>query len=237
MHPDLLGNATGETILSTIGVTIFMLKAVLFDMDGVLLDSEEYIRNAAIAMFREMGLNTKEVDFIEFIGAGEDRFLGGVAEKYNFSFDLISGKKRTYEIYSELIRGNLGPLPGVYEFMGKCRKKGLKMALATSADKPKMDANLVELGMTESSFDAVVNGLDVKNKKPSPEIYLMAAKLIGQRPSECLVVEDAVNGVEAAKRAGAKCLGLTTSFTRDELSNADWFADNLSKAGEEVFNW
>jgi len=214
-----------------------MLKAVLFDMDGVLLDSEEYIRNAAIAMFRELGLDTKEEDFIDFIGAGEDRFLGGVAEKYNFSFDLISGKKRTYEIYSELIRENLGPLPGVYEFMEKCRNKGLKMALATSADKTKMDVNLLEIGLSEESFDAVVNGLDIKNKKPSPDIYLLAAKILGLHPSECLVVEDAVNGVEAAKRAGAKCLGLTTSFTRNELSNADWIADNLSKAGSEVFNW
>jgi len=214
-----------------------MIKGVLFDMDGVLLDSEEYIRNAAIAMFRELGLDTKEKDFIDFIGAGEDRFLGGVAEKYNFSFDLISGKKRTYEIYSELIRGNLSPLPGVYEFMGKCRNKGLKMALATSADKIKMDVNLLGIGLSEESFDAVVNGLDIKNKKPSPDIYLLAAKILGLHPSECLVVEDAVNGVEAAKRAGTKCLGLTTSFTRDELSNADWLAENLSKTGEEVFNW
>ncbi len=214
-----------------------MIKGVLFDMDGVLVDSEEFIRNASILMFKELGLETKPEDFFEFIGAGEDRFLGGVAKKYNFQFDLPAGKKRTYEIYLDLIKGNLGPLPGVFNFMKKCKKRNLKMALATSADRTKMDANLVEMGMTEESFDAVVNGLDVEHKKPSPDIYIKAASMLGLHPSECLVVEDAVNGIEAAKSAGAKCLGITTSFSEDDLSGADWFAENLAEAGEEVFNW
>jgi beta-phosphoglucomutase-like phosphatase (HAD superfamily) len=91
--------------------------------------------------------------------------------------------------------------------------------------------------MTDKSFDAVVNGLDVEHKKPSPDIYIMAAGLLGLNPTECLVIEDAVNGVAAAKSAGAKCLGITTSFSEDELSAADWFAENLAEAGEEVFNW
>ena len=214
-----------------------MIKGVLFDMDGVLVDSEEFIRNAAISMFKELGLETKPEDFFEFIGAGENRFLGGVAEKYSFPINITAVKERTYEIYLELIKGKLGTLPGVTSFIEKCRKRGLKIALATSADRTKMDANLVEMGMTEDSFDAVVNGLDVEHKKPSPDIYIRAAELIGLIPSECLVVEDAVNGVEAAKSAGAKCLGITTSFSEAELSGADWFAENLAEAGEEVFNW
>ncbi len=214
-----------------------MIKGVLFDMDGVLVDSEEYIRNAAILMFKELGLISKPEDFFEFIGAGEDRFLGGVAEKYDFPFNLPEGKKRTYEIYSKLIKGKLGTLPGVSSFIEKCRDRGLKIALATSADKTKMDANLIEMGMTQKSFDAVVNGLDVEHKKPSPDIYNRAAELLNLIPSDCLVVEDAVNGVESAKSAGAKCLGLTTSFSEKELAGADWFARNLSEVGDEVFNW
>ena len=214
-----------------------MIKGVLFDMDGVLVDSEEFIRNAAILMFKELGMEAKHEDFFEFIGAGEDRFLGGVAEKYNFPFDIPTGKTRTYEIYSELIKGKLKPLPGVHSFIKECQEKGLKTALATSADRTKMESNLREIGMTEGSFDAVVNALDVKRQKPFPDIYLKAASLIGLEPSECLVVEDAVNGVKAAKSAGTKCLGLTTSFSREQLSEADWFAENLAEAGEEVFNW
>lgn len=214
-----------------------MLKGVLFDMDGVLVDSEEFIRNAAISMFKELGLETKAEDYFEFIGTGEDRFLGGTAEKYSFLIDLPAAKIRTYEIYLELIKGRLKPLPGVVSFITECRRRGLKIALATSADRTKMDANLVEMGMTYNNFDAVVNGLEVERKKPFPDIYIRAAELIDLEPSECLVVEDAVNGIEAAKSAGAKCLGITTSFSKEELAGADWFAGNLSEAGEEVFNW
>ena len=214
-----------------------MIKAVLFDMDGVLVDSEEFIRKAAILMFKELGLEVKHEDFFEFIGAGEDRFLGGVAEKYNFSFYIPTGKKRTYEIYSELIKNNLTPLPGVHSFIKKCRDKGLKIAMATSADRTKMKSNLGEIGISENTFDAVVTALDVRRQKPFPDIYLKAADIIGEDINNCLVVEDAINGVRAAKDAGAKCLGLTTSFGKEQLSEADWFAENLSKAKDEVFNW
>ncbi|MDA3940039.1 MAG: HAD-IA family hydrolase [Spirochaetia bacterium] len=214
-----------------------MIKGVLFDMDGVIVDSEEFIRNAAILMFKELGLTAQHEDFFEFIGAGEDRFLGGVAEKYNFTFDIPSGKVRTYEIYSELIKNNLKPLPGVHSFIKKCRDKGLKIAMATSADRTKMESNLIEIGISEDTFDAVVTALDVSRQKPFPDIYLKAASLIGEEARDCLVVEDAINGVNAAKTAGAKCLGLTTSFSKEQLYKADWFADNLSKAEDEVLNW
>lgn len=214
-----------------------MIKAVLFDMDGVLVDSEEFIRNAAILMFKELGLEAKHEDFFQFIGAGEDKFLGGVAEKYNFPFDIPSGKVRTYEIYSNLIKNNLNPLPGVHSFIKRCRDKNLKIAMATSADRTKMESNLIEIGISEDTFDAVVTALDVNRQKPFPDIYLKAASLIGEDAQDCLVVEDAVNGVKAAKSAGAKCLGLTTSFSKEQLSEADWFAKDLSMVGEEVFNW
>lgn len=214
-----------------------MIKGVLFDMDGVLADSEEFIRTAAILMFKELGLKTKHEDFFEFIGAGEDKFLGGVADKYNFIFDIPSGKARTYEIYANIIIGKLNPLPGVHSFIKKCKEKGLKTALATSADKTKMDSTLKEIGIQEYTFDAVVNALDVNRQKPFPDIYQKAASLIGLKTYECLVVEDAVNGVKAAKDAGAKCLGLTTTFTKEDLAAADWFAKDLSVAGDEVLNW
>ena len=214
-----------------------MIKGVLFDMDGVLVDSEEFIRKAAIIMFKELGLTAHHKDFFEFIGAGEDRFLGGVAEKYKFPFNIPKGKARTYEIYSEIIRGKLSPLPGVHSFIKKCRERDLKIAIATSADRTKMESNLKEIGLPESIFDAAVNALDVEKQKPFPDIYLKAAEKIFLRPEECLVVEDAVNGVKAAKTAGARCLGLTTSFSEKELAGADWFAATLDKAGDEVLDW
>lgn len=213
-----------------------MVKGVIFDMDGVLVDSEEYICEAAMKMFAEHGLTVKPEDFLPFVGAGEDRYIAGVAEKYNFPIDIEKDKARTYELYGEIVKGRLEPLTGAREFIQKTRKKGIKLAVASSADKVKVLINLKESGLSPETFDAIVNGLDVTRKKPDPEIFLTAAKRLGLSPSDCLVVEDAVNGVAAAKAAGAKCLGLTTTFSRDELSLADWIAPNLAEAPDEALD-
>ncbi|MCL2700259.1 MAG: HAD-IA family hydrolase [Phycisphaerae bacterium] len=204
---------------------------VIFDMDGVLCDSEPFICEAAMTMFRERhGLAVAAADFVPFVGAGENRYLGGVAEKYGVTLDLESDKARTYAIYLEIIRGRLGPLEGVREFIANCRRRGLKLAVASSADRAKVDGNLREIGLPWATFDAVVNGLDVVHKKPAPEIFLLAASKLSLPPARCVVVEDAPNGVQAAKAAGAACLGLTTSFSADALRDcgADWIAPNLA---------
>ena len=212
---------------------------VIFDMDGVLLDSEPFICKAAMMMFAERGLIVQPKDFLPFVGAGEDRFIGGVAEKYAFPLKLQPDKKRTYEIYLEIIRGNLHPLKGVLVFLETCRKSGKKMALATSADHIKMAGNLKEIGVRPSSFDAVITGEDVIHKKPNPEIFILAAKRMNLKPDECLVVEDAVNGVRAAKASNGRCLALTTSFTEEQLfsAGADWCTQNLAKTPKEVLAW
>lgn len=212
-----------------------MIEGILFDMDGVLVDSEKYICEAAIKMFEEKGHKVRPEDFLPFVGAGENRYLGGVAEKHNIPINLDQDKKRTYEIYDEIVSGRLEPLPGVREFIDRCNYRGIKTALATSADKTKMLINLREIKLPPDTFDAVINGLDVERKKPFPDIYLEAAKRIGKDIKKCLVVEDAVNGVEAAKSAGAKCLALTTGFSREELSGADMIISDLSEVNDETF--
>jgi beta-phosphoglucomutase len=214
-----------------------MIKGVLFDMDGVLADSEQYICKAAIMMFSEIGLNVNPLDFKPFVGTGENRYIGGVAEKYGFRVDIDKVKARTYEIYRSIIRGKLKPLPGAREMVDRCRKSGLKLALATSADTVKMEANLTEIGIPSSSFNAVITGLDVENKKPSPDIYIRAAQMIGLQPEECLVVEDAVSGIKAAKSAGCRCLAVCTSFDGSLLSEADWICESLINVPEEALNW
>ncbi len=213
------------------------VKGVIFDMDGVLVDSEKFILAAAMAFLKEQGLNPQKKDFLPFVGTGEDRFIGGPAEKYGLKLDLKKAKARTYELYGRLVRGRLKPLPGVRKFIKLCKSKGLKIAVASSADEIKVLTNLLEIKLPPETFNTVINGLQVKNKKPSPEIFLKAAKEMNLSPFDCLVVEDAVSGVTAAKAAGAKCLALTTTFPQKKLKGADWFAKNLAKAPEEVLNW
>lgn len=214
-----------------------MIKGILFDMDGVLVDSESFISEAAVLMFNEMGVKVIQDDFKPFTGMGENRYIGGVAEKYGIKIEIERAKARTYEIYTEIVRNKLSPLPGSHEFISVCRNKGFKLALATSADKIKMEVNLKEIGLAVNSFNSIITGMDVTRKKPFPDIYIKAAGSLGLNTEECLVVEDAVSGIEAGKAAGCRCLGLTTSFKAEALKDADWICDTLLNVPEEALNW
>lgn len=214
-----------------------MIKGILFDMDGVLVDSEKYICEAAILMFRSKGLEVNPKDFIPFVGKGENMYIGGVAEKYNFQIDIDDVKAQTYNIYSDLVEGKLKPLPGVFNFIERAKKKNLRLAVATSADEVKMNVNLRNIGLSADTFNVTVNGLEVERKKPFPDIFILAAKKLGLKPEECLVVEDAVSGVEASKSAGCKCLGLTTSFAKEDLNLADWISNTLEDAPPDCLDW
>lgn len=207
------------------------IGGVIFDMDGVLCDSEALICEAAMAMLQERyGLTPHPDDFLPFIGAGENKYIGGVAEKYGVQIRVPEDKIHTYEIYLDIIRGRLQPLPGVREFIAEGRAKGLKLAVASAADLMKVDGNLAEIGVPHETFDAVITGSDVTRHKPDPQCFLMAAEQIGLPAERCLVVEDANNGCKAAKAAGAFCLGLTTSFPAEQLrqSGANWTAPDLA---------
>ena len=185
------------------------------------------------------------------MGLGENRFLGGVAEKYGVTaFDIERDKARTYEIYAGLIKGKLKALPGAVEFVRRCRALGFKTALATSTDHVKMMASLTEIGLinrqvsaaevglagaiaaaaNNAAFDALVNGLDVERRKPFPDIFLEAASRVETAPEHCWVVEDSVGGVTAAKAAGMRCLALLTTFPEAEIKAAgpDIIARDLS---------
>jgi len=207
-------------------------QAVIFDMDGVLTDSEWFIAEAARRMFAENhGLQVVHDDFLPFVGHGENAFLGGVAAKYALTgFELERDKARTYAIYTDLVKGRLKALPGAVDFVHACRDGGFRTALATSTDYIKMMANLVEIGLADGAFDALVNGLDVARRKPFPDIFLEAARRIGVQPGACWVVEDSVGGVAAAKAAGMRCLAVLTTFPSDELAaaGADRIVPNLA---------
>jgi len=206
-----------------------MITAILFDMDGVLIDSEEYISKAAVAYFTRLGIHVKPEDFIPFVGAGEDRYLGGVAEKYGVKLDIEQAKLDTYDIYEELITGRESALPGVIRFLTNAHEAGLKMAVATSADRRKMEINLAVMGLDPKWFKVLINGKDIERKKPFPDIYQKAAREIGIESGECIVFEDATNGVQAAKAAGMLCGAITTSFFEERLraEGADFIISGL----------
>jgi beta-phosphoglucomutase-like phosphatase (HAD superfamily) len=227
-------------------------RAIIFDMDGVLTDSEWFIAEAGRLMFKEtFGIDVVHEDFKPFVGHGENRFLGGVAEKYGITdFEIERDKERTYAIYTGLVKDELKALPGSVEFVFHCRELEIKTALATSSDYIKMNANLEAIGLLNTriradqiglaaalgsasennAFDAIVNGLDVERHKPFPDLFLEAAKRLEEKPENCWVIEDSLGGVKAAKTAGMHCLALLTSFPEEEVkaAGADRIARDLS---------
>ncbi|MFA6689462.1 MAG: cytidine deaminase [Sphaerochaetaceae bacterium] len=197
-----------------------MISGILFDMDGVLIDSEAYIAQAAVSFFADLGVKVKEEDFQPFVGAGEDRYIGGVAEKYGLPLDLVQAKDAVYRKYRQLVLGKVGPMPGVSRFIANARNAGMRMAVASSADRTKVEINLKAIGASPDWFDIVLSGSQVKRKKPFPDIYQFAALSLGLSCEDCLVVEDAVNGVQAAKAAGCFCCGVTGTFDAETLARA-----------------
>lgn len=199
------------------------VSAVLFDMDGVLCNSEEPSRRAAVDVFAEMGVDVTVDDFIPFTGTGEANFLGGVARvKGVKDFSTESSKKRFFEIYlDKYAKPNSGiGFPGALELIMECKNAGLKVAVASSADRVKVDANLAAAGLPVSLFDAIVSADAFENLKPAPDIFLAASKNLGVDTDECIVIEDALAGVQAAKAAEIRCIAVTTSLDEDALQQA-----------------
>jgi HAD superfamily hydrolase (TIGR01509 family) len=201
------------------------MDAVIFDMDGVLCDSEMASRNAAVAVLEELyGLKgVRPDDFAAFTGMGEGRFLGGVAEMRGVTnFDEQKAKARFFELY--LMGGYIRDVrayPGVRSLVLRLKETGLKVAVASAADKVKVEANLLAIGLSdEGLFDFVTSSDDIVHKKPAPDVFLAAAKGLSIDPARCVVVEDAVAGVTAAKRAGMRCVAVATSLASEALVDA-----------------
>ncbi|KAK4339749.1 hypothetical protein RND71_041211 [Anisodus tanguticus] len=221
------------------------VSAVLFDMDGVLCNSEEPSRKAAVDVFAEMGVHVTLDDFVPFTGmgflliflsldrrsypipvqvVGEANFLGGVASAKGVEgFDTEAAKKRFFEIYLlKYAKPNSGiGFPGAFELVSQCKSNGLKVAVASSADRIKVDANLAAAGLPITMFDAIVSADAFKNLKPAPDIFLSASRILDVPTSECIVIEDALAGVQAAKAAKMRCIAVTTTLSEDTLKAAE----------------
>lgn len=202
--------------------------AVIFDMDGVLTDSEPLINEAAVAMFRERGIPVAPEDFLPFVGTGENRYLGGVAEKHGVTLEIEQAKHRTYEIYLALVPTRLHAFPGAVEKAREFRAAGFRLAVASSADLVKIQANLHQIGLPPSWWDALVSAEDVLHKKPAPDIFLAAARKLGVPPAGCVVIEDAINGVQAARAADMRCVAVAQTFPADRLREAHLVRERLA---------
>ena len=191
-------------------------KAILFDMDGVLIESEWLMRASAIQALADYGIKAEHEDFVEFTGMGEDRFVGGVAEKHGHAY-VTAMKDLAYDYYGQRVMKEAHIPNGVKEMLQILHGKGITLAVCSAADLRKVRYNIQAIGVDESIFTALVTGSDVERKKPFPDIYLEGARRVGMNPEDCLVVEDAISGIQAAHAAGMDAVGVPTTFSKEEL--------------------
>ena len=193
------------------------VRAILFDMDGVLIDSEELMAKSGILALREFGVEASASDFLPFVGRGEDKYIGGVAEKHGVRYDTAM-KDRAYDYYGQMVQADATVPEDTPPTLKALHARGIKMAICSSADRVKVRYNLRAIGADESLFGAIVTGSDVERKKPAPDIYLKGASLLGEQPEDCLVVEDAPSGIQAAHAGGIRAAGIASSFSAQELT-------------------
>jgi HAD superfamily hydrolase (TIGR01509 family) len=142
--------------------------------------------------------------------------------------DVAQAKKRTYEIYLDLVPTRLEAFPGAHALVQACRQAGLRVAVASGTDRVKAMASLQKIGLPEESWDTVVTGEQVRHNKPAPDIFLITALKLSQDPASCVVLEDSVNGIRAAKAAGMRCVAVAQTFPATRLQEADVIRDRLA---------
>jgi beta-phosphoglucomutase len=204
------------------------LEAVLWDMDGVIADTMQYHYSAWHDILKTMGITLTLDEFRPLFGQRHDNIIR-YALGNNLTHEQIealSDKKQA--LYRERVSKDIRPLPGAVELIKALNKNKIKIALASSATPENVDVIVDGLDI-KKYFQAFVNGPEVAAGKPSPLIFQLAAKKLGAPPANCVVIEDAVAGVSAAKEGGMKCLAVTNSLPRTQLSKADLIVDSLEE--------
>lgn len=190
------------------------VSALIFDMDGLLVDSEPLDRSTMIALLRGYNQEWRPDAIRNLAGRRLPEFMAAIAEAYGLTAPIPELCQAFETQFIASVAGQVAPLPGVHDLIAFGRASGLKLALASSGWRHYVDAILVEAGLA-GAFDAEVTGDEVERGKPHPDPFLLAAGRLGVRPEQCVVFEDAPAGVEAAVAAGMHVIAIPRGSTLD----------------------
>lgn len=185
----------------------FNKKAVLFDMDGVIADSEKWNMKTFIVRLEQDDIHI-DMDYItQFCGSTQSHIWQELKERFHLPNSVEQYLKEYYQLRDNLINTyGLEPMPGCVDFIKRLHSENVPLAVASSSSMDDIQKVLNSFNITKF-FDAVITGFDCQHSKPDPEIYLTAACAIGASPANCIVIEDSEHGMHAAKSAGMYCIG------------------------------
>ncbi len=206
-----------------------MMKAVIFDMDGVVVDSEPMHIEAEKQILLKYGVEISADELRRYTGTTAEFEFTDLIRKYRLNATVDKLFREKEKILFRLLEKQTKPTKGVVRVIKSLKRKGLKLAIASSGHRKLVRYFLRKLKIA-SCFDSVVCAEDITRSKPDPEIFLKAAESLGLDPPECVVIEDSALGVEAAKGAGMKCIAFRNPNSGDQdLSKADLVIDDFAK--------
>ena len=218
------------------------IKAVVFDMDGVIIDSEPNHYRAICEAIGE-GMTLSYDDFLGRFAGGDERYaMGEMAKELGIDYDeelFREWSNRKAAAYAQFVSENAEPMPGAVDFVSTVART-FPVGLATGSRRSDVNAALRVLagGRLEGVFQTIVTSEDVPKPKPHPATYVKAVENLGFQPSECVAFEDSPNGILSAKSAGLRVIGLSAMHGSDKLGEADRIVPDLRGASiETLYSW
>ncbi|MBA7472508.1 Beta-phosphoglucomutase [subsurface metagenome] len=203
-------------------------KAVIWDMDGVIADTAQYHHKGWQIVFRKRGANYTKEDFRHNTGKRSDTIIKSVLGEKIAQGEIMAIIREKDETFRQLMGQNIRPFPGVLKLITSLKEHGFKIAIASSA--PMDNIQLITQSLKiRNRFDAIISGWEVTKGKPDPQTFLLAAEKLGVEAEDCIVIEDAISGVTASRRAGMRCIAVTNTTSREELREADLIIDTLEE--------
>jgi beta-phosphoglucomutase len=208
-----------------------MIRTVIFDMDGVIIDTEPSHHLAFFTQFAELGIPVTEAEYATFLGKSTRNVFQHLKEKYQLPQEVETLLKRKRELFNKSFDedASLDLLPGVRTLIEDLRQHDVQLVVASSASKATIARVFNRFGL-DPYFSHVVSGEDFERSKPDPAIFLRAAELAQTPVTECIVIEDSANGVAAAKAAGIYCIGYASEHSAgQDLKLADRVIQHFSE--------
>lgn len=206
--------------------------AVIFDMDGVLVDSYHAHFESWQKFYGELGVEYDEEKFAADFGRTSRDILRRTLGDDLSDEQVVAWDSRKEALYRDILREHFPAMDGAIELIRALKSDGFQLAVGSSGPPENVSLAIEQLAAC-AHFDATVTGTDVTRGKPDPQVFLIAADRLGVAPAHCAVVEDAVHGITAAKRAGMAAIGLTGTLQRAELTAADAVVDSLRELSAE----
>lgn len=204
------------------------IKAVIFDLDGVLIDSEPLHARADNQLLKETGTDAPDNYFDRFVGWTSKAMWEEIKKDYNITLSAEELMELQMPLKLKLLqKGDYKPVPGIPELLVRLREKEIPMAIASSSPRQFIEAVIEKIGIKQY-FAEWLSGEEAERSKPEPDIFLKVAGLLKVKPDECIVIEDSTSGILAAKRAGMRCIGYrNVNSGNQDLSEADLIVNKI----------